>query len=95
METRRQDLRGPLCFHTALLLTLWALLVNNICLASSDYSSVVVQAIMCSVVALVLISIGWNRMPVFARVIAMDIVLAAGWTLLDAGGRRLPAILGW
>ena len=65
------------------------------CVARFASTQLVVQAIVCSVVALVLISIGWNRMPVFARVIAMDIVLAAGWTLLDAGGRRLPAILGW
>ena len=87
METRRQELRGPLCFHTSLVLTLWALLVNNISLASSEYTSVVVQAIACSVAALLLIAVGWNRMPFFARILAVVIVLAAGWTFLDAGAR--------
>ena len=95
MEAKRRDMVGPLCFHTAIVLTLWALLVNNISLASSAYTSVVVQAIVCSVAALVLIAIGWNRLPSFARAMAAVIILANAWTLLDAGGRRLPAILGW
>ena len=79
----------------ALILTLWALLVNNISLASNDYTSVVVQAIVFAIAALFLIAIGWNRMPILMRAMAVVMSLAAAWTLLDALGRRLPAILGW
>jgi hypothetical protein len=95
MEPRRKDWVGPACFHATVVLTLWALVVNNISLASGNYTWVVIQAVCCSVGALALIAIGWRRFPLFARVIAGPMILACGWTVLDAGLRRLPSILGW
>ncbi len=95
MDTARRSRRGPLCFYTALCFTCWGLFANNITLASGDYRAVVLSAIACSIAAVLLIGIGWLRMSVTLRVLSFAIALAACWTLVDAGGRRLPAILGW
>jgi hypothetical protein len=94
-EARERDLGRPLCFNAAFVLTLWALFVNSVDLASGDYASVVIQALVCSALALVLIAIRWRRMPGFARAISLVLTAANLWTLIDAGGRRLPGILGW
>ena len=45
--------------------------------------------------ALLLIGAGWRAMSVPLRVFSVVFGVAASWTLLDAGARRLPAVLGW
>lgn len=87
--------RASACFWTALCLTAWALFANNVSLASGDYRGMVLSAVGFSVSALALIGIGWSRMSFTLRALSLVIALAACWTLIDGGGRRLPAIFGW
>ncbi len=77
----------------ASLMTLLALTVNNISLASNDYRSVVIQAVIYSSIALILLGSRWARMSFISRVISIIIALLAGWTFFDAVGRRLPFVL--
>ncbi len=91
----RNSLSGFLAHTGAMLLTLYALMINNITVATNDYTSIVIQAIACSCVAILLVVVAWRRVPTVGRATAVPFVLANLWTLLDAGGRRLPALLGW
>lgn len=75
--------------------TLWALFVNNVTLAGNAYTSVVIQAVVCAASAIVLVVLAWKWMPTYGRVIGAVLVALNVWTLVDAGGRRLPAVLGW
>ena len=77
------------------LLTLWALFVNNISLVSNEYTSVVIQAVICSATALALLGLSWLRLAWVGRVFSAIVAMGAGWTLIDAAGRRLPAAMGW
>jgi len=78
----------------ALVLTLVALFCNNVTFAKSDHLPEVVTAIACSAVALLAIGLGWTRTLGWRRTLAVVLALASAWTLMDAAGRRLPAILG-
>jgi len=78
-------------------LGLWAMAVNNITFATNDYFWIVVEAIVCAGLSSLLLasSVRWRHASVASRVFAVTLLALNGWTLLDAGGRRLPAILGW
>jgi hypothetical protein len=91
----RLRIRDRCALWAAGLLTFFATALNNITLASNEYLGVVVAAIVWSIAALALIAATWRRMPAYGRVLAVPAILLNAWTLLDAGGRRLPAILGW
>ena len=93
-EPRARSTLAFVGYLIALVLTLWALLLNNITLAG-DYTLVLVQAIGSSVVAILLLVLCWTRIPTPGRVVSAVLVLANLWVLVDAGGRRLPAALGW
>lgn len=80
-------------FAAALCLTLAALALNNVTLASSDYLMVVLAAVGCAIAALVLIAAAWKRQTWWVRAISVLAAVADAWTLLDALGRRLPALL--
>src|SRR3989441_8743111 len=51
MERRERAWLGKVLLGVGLVLSLWAVLVNNIALASNDYRSVVIQAVICSSLA--------------------------------------------
>ena len=91
----RYSLSGLLAHTGALLLTLYAFMINNITVATNNYTSIVIQAVACSSVAILLVVVAWRRIPPAGRATAAVFVLANFWTLFDAGGRRLPAVLGW
>ncbi len=96
LETRRHHSpSGFLAYVGALLLTIYAFAINSITFATNDYTSIVVQAVACAAVAIVLVVVAWRRIPPAGRAIATLLVLANLWTLVDAGGRRLPSLLGW
>ncbi|MCP5021462.1 MAG: hypothetical protein GY930_06770 [bacterium] len=78
-----------------MLLTLYALVLNNITVSTGNYTSIVIQAIACSFIAILLVVVAWRRIPPVGRATAVLFVLVNLWTLLDAGGLRLPAVLGW
>ena len=86
---------GFLAYTGALLLTIYAVAINNITFATRDYTSIVFQAIACASIAIFLVVVAWRRIPPTGRTIAAVFVFANLWTLLDAGVRRLPAVLGW
>ena len=76
-------------------MTLYALVANNITIANSDYRSVVLQAVGIACLAFVITASIWRRTPVVGRLALALCVLANLATLLDAGGRRLPSVMGW
>jgi len=82
-------------YALALLMTVYSLAVNNITFATNDYRSIVIQAVASAGGALVTTFVIWHRVAVTARVMLVLCALANLWTLVDAGGRRLPAVLGW
>jgi hypothetical protein len=86
---------GAVLLSAGLVLSLWALLVNNIALASNDYRSVILQAVVCSSLALVLLGISWVRLSWPGRVVAILFAVLNAVTLLDAAGRRLPSVFRW
>jgi hypothetical protein len=83
--------------YAAGVLAVWAALVNNITFATNDYFWIVVQAITCAGLSNLIVALAfrWRRAGTVGRVFAIVLLAVNGWTLLDAGGRRLPAILGW
>ena len=91
----RFSLPGFLAHTGALLLTLYAFGINNISVATNNFTSIVIQAVACSSVAILLVVVAWRRIPPVGRATAALFVLANLWTLFDAGVRRLPAVLGW
>jgi len=95
METRPRTWLGDMLLGVGLVLSLWALLVNNIALASNDYRSVVIQAVVCSSLALMLLGMSWVRVSWLGRGLAILFGVLDALTLLDAAGRRLPDVLRW
>ena len=91
----KRQLVGHWWCDVALVLTLVALFCNNVSFAKNDFLPEVTTAIACSIAAILAVLLGWKRMTGFGRVLATVLVLADVWTLIDAGGRRLPAILEW
>ncbi len=79
----------------ALLLTIYAVIANCTTLASGDYIGAVSLAIVFAGIAILLSCAAWRQLPQAGRAITVFVVLVNAWVLLDAGGRRLPAILGW
>ncbi|MBI1851797.1 MAG: hypothetical protein HYR85_15770 [Planctomycetes bacterium] len=86
--------RGPVCVSVALLLTLWAVITDNITLTTGRYTAVLIQAVVCSSASLLCLAFGWPRMSTLLRVLSVILALADAWTLFDAGGCRLPGVLG-
>ena len=96
LEMRRShSLSGFLAYVGALLLTVYAFAINSMTFATNDYTIIVFQAVACAAVAILLVVAAWRRIPPAGRAIAAVLVLANLWTLVDAGGRRLPSVLGW
>ena len=90
----RQSLWSALAL-VAVLMTLYALAINNITFASDDYTSIVMQAVAVAGLAQIVVVAIWRRVPRAVRAMLALCVLANLWTLVDAGGRRLPAVMGW
>lgn len=86
---------AALGFTAACILTLWALVLNHVTVARNDYTWIVIQSVGCAALAVALVALSWNGMPVVGRVIGALLLAANLWTLVDAGGRGLPAVLGW
>lgn len=78
-----------------LLMSLYSLAINNITFATNDYRSIVIQAVAVAAGALLATILIWRRVPVAGRAMLVLCGLANLWTLVDAGGRRLPAVMGW
>jgi hypothetical protein len=90
--------RSPLAavvYALVLLMTLYSLALNNITFATNDYRSIVIQAVGVAAAALLTTFLIWRRVPAAGRVMLVLCTLANLWTLVDAGGRRLPAVMGW
>ncbi len=84
-----------LAYALVLLMTLYALAINNVSFATNDYLSIVIQAVAVAAGALVVTILIWHRVAAVGRVMLALCSLANFWTLVDAGGRRLPALIGW
>ena len=95
MERPERAWLGKVRLGVGLVLSLWAVLVNNIALASNDYRSVVIQAVFCSSLALILLGMSWARVSSLGRVFAVLFAVLDALTLFDAAGRRLPDVLRW
>lgn len=78
-----------------LLMTLYAFAINAITFATNDYRLIVLQAVGIAGLALLLLSVIWRRVPAAACVLLILCALANLFTLFDAGGRRLHAVMGW
>jgi hypothetical protein len=92
---RRTSPWAALVYVLVLLLTLYAFAINVITFATNDYGSIVLQAVGLAGLAVLLACVIWRRVPAGARAMLVLCVLANLWTLFDAGGRRLPAVMGW
>jgi len=86
--------RRRVCLWAGLALALWGLLANNITIAG-DYTFWILSALLASVGALIAFGYGWPRFSWLGRTVALIVALPTGWTILDAGCRRLPALFGW
>jgi hypothetical protein len=80
---------------SVLLTTLYSLVINNITFATNDYRWIVIQAVAGATGSLLASYLIWHRVPAAGRVVLALCSLANLWTLLDAGGRRLLAAMGW
>jgi uncharacterized YccA/Bax inhibitor family protein len=97
-ESKPGTPRSPLvalAYALVLLMTLYSLAINNITFATNDYRSIVIQAVAVAAGALLATILIWRRVPAAGRVMLALCCLANFWTLVDAGGRRLPAVMGW
>ena len=74
-------------------LSILGLLSNNV--SSSDYTALVTVAILSSSVALLLAVSSWSQSSRTARLLLGGFAFLSVLTLVDAAGRRLPAMLGW
>ncbi|MFN9975589.1 MAG: hypothetical protein ACK58T_37420 [Phycisphaerae bacterium] len=92
---RRTSPWAALAYVLVLLMTLYAFAINIITFATNDYRSIVMQAVGVASLASVLTVAIWRRVPAAGRVMLALCFLANLWTLFDAGGRRLPAVMGW
>jgi hypothetical protein len=76
-------------------MTLYAFTINIVTFATNDHRAIVLQAVGGAAMASAL-GVGiWRRVPGAGRVMLALCFLANLWTLFDAGGRRLPAVMGW
>jgi hypothetical protein len=82
--------------YVAGVLAFWAVTVNNITFATNDYFWIIVQALVGAGLSnlILAVSFPWRRVGIGERVFATLVLALNAWTLLDAGGRRLPAHLG-
>ena len=90
--------RSPLvvCVNAlVLLMTLYSLALNHITFATNDYRTIVIQAVAVASAALLITGLIWRRVPAAGRVMLVLCALVNLWTLVDAGGRRLPSVMGW
>jgi hypothetical protein len=69
------------------------LVCNNV--SSSDYTALVTLAILSSSLALLLTVSSWSYSSRTARILLGSFAFLSLLTLVDAAGRRLPAMLGW
>ena len=76
-------------------MTLYALVLNNVTVVPRLNRSTVIQAVAVCAAAMVITGFIWSRVAVAGRVVLAPCVVANLWTLLDAGGRRLPGVMGW
>jgi hypothetical protein len=76
-------------------MTVLALLANNITLASGDYRAAVIAAVGWSAGAILLTLVLWRESSMPLKLVSLLLILANAWTLYDAAGRRLPAVMGW
>ena len=83
--------------YVAGVLAFWAVIVNNITFATNDYFWIIIQAIACAGLSdlILAVSFRWRRAGTGGRIFVAILLALNAWTLLDAGGRRLPANLGW
>jgi hypothetical protein len=98
----RTEKNPPSAYHASLLtflaaitLGLVATFLNNVTFATNDYTSIVLQAFAYASLALVLTALSWRRSSFTRRIVLLLFALGDLHTLMDAGGRRLPAILHW
>ncbi len=82
-------------YTLVLLMTLYAFAINMITFANNDYRSIVMQVIGIAALASVLSVVIWRRVPTVGRIMLALCFLIDLWTLIDAAGRRLPAVMGW
>lgn len=94
MSEPRPYTADTICLLLAALLALFGGLLNNITLASSDYLVPVLTAVATSLLSIVLTALVWRRVGLIPRLFSCGVVLLCLWTLYDAAGRRLPAMLG-
>jgi protein-S-isoprenylcysteine O-methyltransferase Ste14 len=94
-KARRTSPWAALAYVLVLLMTLYAFAINVMTIATNDYRSIVVQAVGVAGLAVLLVFAIWRRVPAAARVMLVLCILANLYTLFDAGGRRLPAVMGW
>ena len=65
-------------------------LANNITLASGSYLVIVAIAIIATLAGSVALIFAWSISAIYGRVTICLLGMVAGWTLVDAVGRRLP-----
>ena len=94
-EQRAGSLAARVGHGAAFVLTFCALSWNNVTIATNDHTPILIGVVAASALATILVAISWTRLFVTAKAISAGLVLLNLWTLLDAGGRRLPASLGW
>ncbi len=87
MTRKKADRFAALAMTIALALIMWGVVCNFV--SGPDYKSLVRQAVGTSAVGLVLLVIVWLRTSWIGRTSCCLLGSVAGWTLLDAGGRRL------
>lgn len=81
--TEQQQPKSTLAFLgylAAFFLTLYGLFLNNVTLATNDYTVIVIQAFVISIVAPILLLICWLRMPTPGRIVSAFLLLANIWT---------------
>ena len=91
----RLSWRVRLIHSTAVAMTLFALIENNIVVTSGRYRGIVITAIVCSAVATVLLGLIWRRLSSTRQWASVILVAANVLNLYDAVGRRLPAVMDW
>jgi hypothetical protein len=84
-----------LTFPAAVANGLVAIVLNNVTVATNDYTNIVLGALICASIALVFSALSWRRSSLTRRIVLLLLVVGDVQTLVDAGGRRLPAVLHW
>ncbi|MBI4878862.1 MAG: hypothetical protein HY812_04265 [Planctomycetes bacterium] len=92
---KRTPAWAGLAYVLVLVMTLYAFAVNSITFATNDCRAIVLQAVGVAALASLLVVVLRRRVPPAGRVMLGFCAIADLWTLFDAGGRRLPAVIGW